>query len=81
MLATPRGHLQSQSDGDHRVRVAIGNGLRLDIWQQFQERFAIPQIGEYYAATECNVVFYNFFHKKGAVGRMSPALVGAVIVV
>lgn len=33
------------------VRLAIGNGLRPDIWEEFQKRFNIPRIGEFYAAT------------------------------
>src|SRR4029453_9423029 len=38
----------------HRVRVCIGNGLRPEIWEQFQERFGIPKIIEFYGATEGN---------------------------
>jgi fatty-acyl-CoA synthase len=55
---------------DHRLRLACGNGLRPDIWQEFQSRFAIPQILEFYAATEGNVTLFNFEGKPGAVGRI-----------
>ena len=27
---------------DHQVRAITGNGLRPEIWQEFQARFAIP---------------------------------------
>ena len=54
----------------HRLRLACGNGLRADIWQQFQQRFAIPHVAEFYAATEGNVSFYNWEEKPGAVGRV-----------
>ena len=36
-------------------RIAIGNGLRPEIWEQFQERFNVPEIGEFYGATEVTV--------------------------
>jgi len=54
----------------HRLRLACGNGLRPDIWQDFQTRFRIPRILEWYAATEGNAVFFNFDQKVGAVGRI-----------
>ncbi len=54
----------------HRLRLACGNGLRPDVWPQFQQRFAIPQIIEFYAATEGNVSLFNFEGKQGAVGRL-----------
>ena len=54
----------------HRLRLACGNGLRADIWQQFRQRFAIPHLAEFYAATEGNVSFYNWEEKPGAVGRV-----------
>ena len=33
----------------HRLRLACGNGLRPDVWPEFQHRFRIPQIVEFYA--------------------------------
>jgi fatty-acyl-CoA synthase len=54
----------------HRLRLACGNGLRPDIWPQFQRRFRIPRIIEFYAATEGNVSMFNFDGKEGAVGRL-----------
>lgn len=32
----------------------FGNGLRPQIWKQFQDRFGIKQISEFYGATEGN---------------------------
>ena len=55
-------------DRDHTIRAAIGNGLRPDIWREFQERFAIPRIIEFYGATEGNTVMVNLDGKVGAVG-------------
>lgn len=54
----------------HKIRICSGNGLRPDIWEAFQERFQIPQILEWYAATESNAVFFNFDAKVGAIGRI-----------
>jgi fatty-acyl-CoA synthase len=54
----------------HRLRLACGNGLRADVWERFQTRFAIPRILEFYAATEGNFSLYNVEGKVGAVGRV-----------
>ena len=54
----------------HRLRLACGNGLRPDIWQEFKERFRIPHILEFYAATEGNVTMFNFEGRPGAIGRI-----------
>jgi fatty-acyl-CoA synthase len=56
-------------DSDHRIRLAIGNGLRPDIWEEFQSRFGIDEIIEFYGATEGNTVFVNLDGKVGSVGR------------
>lgn len=43
----------------HRVRLAVGNGLRPAIWEEFTQRFGVRQIGEFYGATECNCSIAN----------------------
>jgi fatty-acyl-CoA synthase len=58
----------------HRLRIAIGNGLRADVWPAFQERFHIPRILEFYGATEGNVSLMNTRGRVGAVGRLPWAL-------
>ena len=58
------------SDRAHRIRMAVGNGLRPDIFAAFQARFAIPHVLEFYAATEGNVALFNFDSHPGAVGRL-----------
>lgn len=58
----------------HRLRIACGNGLRSDVWESFQLRFAIPRILEFYAATEANFSLYNCEGKPGAIGRIPPFL-------
>jgi fatty-acyl-CoA synthase len=64
----------SEFEGRHRLRLACGNGLRGDIWQAFQARFAIPRILEFYAATEGNFSLFNVEGKVGAIGRIPPLL-------
>ena len=58
----------------HRIRLCSGNGLRPDIWEKFQRRFCIPQILEFYAATEASFSLYNCEGKFGAIGRIPPFL-------
>jgi fatty-acyl-CoA synthase len=61
---------QQPREKQHRLRLCCGNGLRADVWQKFQDRFAIPKILEFYAATEGNVSLYNVEGKVGAIGRV-----------
>jgi fatty-acyl-CoA synthase len=61
-------------DTAHRIRLACGNGLRPDVWEAFKTRFRIPQILEFYAATEGNVTLFNYEEKVGAIGRVPPFL-------
>jgi len=58
----------------HRLRLACGNGLRAEVWTPFLERFAIPQVLEFYAATEGNFSLYNVEGEPGAIGRIPPFL-------
>jgi fatty-acyl-CoA synthase len=60
---------ESVREQQHRLRLACGNGLRADVWEKFQRRFAIPRILEFYGATEGNVSLYNVEGKVGAIGR------------
>jgi len=70
LLKAPNSEFESR----HRLRLACGNGLRGDIWEAFQARFSIPQILEFYAATEGNFSLYNVEGKPGAIGRIPPLL-------
>ncbi|KAL7883676.1 hypothetical protein SRHO_G00013340 [Serrasalmus rhombeus] len=62
------------SEQGHRVRLAVGNGLRPSVWEAFMERFGIKQIGEFYGATECNCSVANMDGKVGACGFNSRIL-------
>jgi fatty-acyl-CoA synthase len=64
-----------REETEHRIRMCCGNGLRPDIWDEFKTRFRIPQILEFYGATEGNVSLFNVEGKPGAIGRIPPFLV------
>ena len=59
-------------DKDNKVRLAFGNGLRPDIWNKFKERFDVPEICEFYAATEGAGGAWNLSRNdftKAAIGK------------
>ncbi|XP_047009489.1 long-chain fatty acid transport protein 2 isoform X1 [Ictalurus punctatus] len=60
-----------ETDRQHTVRMAIGNGLRTDIWQEFQRRFGVKHIKEFYGASDGNIGFLNYTGKVGAVGKVN----------
>ncbi|XP_060078888.1 long-chain fatty acid transport protein 1-like [Ylistrum balloti] len=64
LLAQPHRNFDRQ----HKVRLMFGNGLRPQIWQEFQDRFGVQQMGEFYGATEGNCNTLNPDNKVGAVG-------------
>ncbi|XP_071783781.2 long-chain fatty acid transport protein 1-like [Centroberyx gerrardi] len=62
------------SEVHHQVRVAMGNGLRPCVWEEFVQRFRIRRVGEFYGATECNCSLINIDGKVGACGFNSRIL-------
>lgn len=73
LLAVP----PQKKDAVNNVRIAIGNGLRPEIWPEFQKRFGVPEIGEFYGATEGNTSLANHCttpEAQGAVGHMGGLL-------
>ncbi|KAF4973128.1 hypothetical protein FSARC_472 [Fusarium sarcochroum] len=59
-------------DKKHNVKVAFGNGLRPDIWNEFKDRFGIECVCEFYAATEGTFATFNLSKNDltaGAIGR------------
>ncbi len=59
-----------EGERDHKLRLAFGNGLRPDVWPEFQDRFRIPNILEFYGSTEGNVSVFNLDGKAGSIGRV-----------
>ncbi|XP_062848119.1 hsFATP2a_ACSVL_like domain-containing protein [Trichomycterus rosablanca] len=62
---------KKDNDREHNVRIAIGNGVRADIWKEFLNRFGNIYVRELYAATEGNIGFINYTTKVGVVGRVN----------
>jgi fatty-acyl-CoA synthase len=60
----------SPEERAHKIRLCLGNGLRPDIFATFQQRFAIAQVIEFYAATEGNAALWNLDSHPGSVGRL-----------
>ncbi|XP_015341987.1 long-chain fatty acid transport protein 6 [Marmota marmota marmota] len=58
-----------EEEKDHQVRLAVGNGIRSDVWRQFLDRFGNIKMCELYGATEGNISFMNHTGKIGSVGR------------
>lgn len=68
----------SDAERDNPVRVAVGNGLRADVWEPFAERFDIPNIREFYSATEAPGVIFNLTGKVGSVGHVPMRRLGSL---
>jgi fatty-acyl-CoA synthase len=64
----------SPSDRTVKLKLAFGNGLRPEVWEDFQARFGVERIMEFYGSTEGNVSMFNFDGQPGAIGRVPPYL-------
>ncbi|XP_023972713.1 long-chain fatty acid transport protein 5 isoform X3 [Physeter macrocephalus] len=62
---------QRPEDRTHKVRLAIGSGLRAEVWETFQQRFGPIRIWEVYGSTEGNGGFVNYPGRRGAQGKTS----------
>merc|ERR1719341_1023924 len=50
LFATPENEFEKK----HKLRLMFGNGMRPQVWQNFQDRFGVAKICEYYGSTEGN---------------------------
>ena len=66
LLSTP----PHPKEKDHKLKWAMGNGLRPEVWPGFVGRFNIPNVIEFYGATEGNVSLISVNGPVGAVGRV-----------
>ncbi|XP_003404511.1 long-chain fatty acid transport protein 6 [Loxodonta africana] len=60
---------KQEGEKDHQVRLAIGNGVRSNVWREFLDRFGNIKMCELYGATEGNISFMNHTGKIGSLGR------------
>ncbi|OJD18815.1 hypothetical protein AJ78_01222 [Emergomyces pasteurianus Ep9510] len=72
LLAAPA----SPYDRSHSVTHAFGNGLRVEVWDKFKERFGVEEIRETYCATEGIAKFDN--HGRGAAGAGKIGFAGPI---
>ncbi|KAL1935617.1 hypothetical protein VTP01DRAFT_4757 [Rhizomucor pusillus] len=60
----------------HRVRLIYGNGMQADVWRKMRDRFEIPDILEFYGATEGIGGFHNY--NRGEYGLGSVGIYGPI---
>jgi acyl-CoA synthetase (AMP-forming)/AMP-acid ligase II len=58
----------------HKITRVTCAGMRENIWNEFQERFAIDKIFEFYGGTETNVACLNLEGRPGMLGRLWPLM-------
>lgn len=68
----------SELERNNPLRVAVGNGLRADVWEEFARRFQIASIREFYSATEAPGIIANLTGKVGSVGHVPFRRLGAM---
>ncbi|NWW86013.1 S27A3 protein, partial [Rhynochetos jubatus] len=51
---------QCPGEREHGLRLAVGSGLRPDVWRSFLQRFGAIRIVETYGMTEGNVTLFNY---------------------
>lgn len=59
-----------EDERNNTIRVAVGNGMRPDVWEAFRDRFGIKHIREFYGATEAPGLIINLSDKAGSIGRL-----------
>lgn len=66
LLAVP----PSPRDREHPLRLLVGNGMSRVVWAGLKARFGIPEIAEFYAASEFPGSIVNLTGKLGSVGHV-----------
>ncbi|MBW2459186.1 MAG: long-chain-acyl-CoA synthetase [Deltaproteobacteria bacterium] len=66
LLNTP----EHEAERANTLRIAVGNGLRSEVWERFADRFGIPMIREFYSATEAPGILLNLTGKVGSIGLL-----------
>lgn len=63
----------------HKLKFAVGNGLRPEVWDDFQDGFKIPAVLEFYGATEGNGALINYSAASDKASRGAVGRVGAIL--
>ena len=59
----------SENDKNHTLKKMLGLGLRKKIWEEFQARFQVDNIYEFYGSTEGHRPLFNVEGVPGMIGR------------
>ncbi|MEJ7891165.1 MAG: AMP-binding protein [Solirubrobacteraceae bacterium] len=63
----------TRAERHHPVRLLLGSGMPVGLWERVQSRFAPARVVEFYASTEGEAILVNLTGAKpGAVGRPLP---------
>jgi acyl-CoA synthetase (AMP-forming)/AMP-acid ligase II len=62
-----------ENDADNPLKYILGNGMRADYWEEFQNRFGIEKIIEVYGATEGVGGLSNLKGVPGMIGNLKTA--------
>ncbi len=64
--------MQPARDDDrrHRLRLLVGNGMHASVWAELQRRFGVPEVREFYAASEFPGAIVNLTGKVGSLGHL-----------
>ncbi len=60
----------TEAEKNNTLRVAVGNGMRSDVWPEFVSRFGIGTVREFYGATEAPGLIVNLTGRVGSIGRV-----------
>lgn len=64
----------SEAEQAHKMTRGLGNGMRPDVWRQFENRTGIKQLFEFYGSTEGNISLINLDGTIGSVGCVPPII-------
>ena len=59
-------------DKKHKIKAALGSGLRYDIWPKMKPRFGDFWMFEIYGSTEGNVQLANILNDESCICRLTP---------
>ncbi|OAF68685.1 hypothetical protein A3Q56_03557 [Intoshia linei] len=67
-------NIDTKNTNLNSIRIALGNGLKKDIWEKFQIKYNIKRIFEFYGSTEGTASCLNFSGVVGSCGFVTKIL-------
>merc|ERR1711935_1227052 len=68
----------SEWDKKHKIKAALGSGLRYDIWPKMAPRFGDMWMFEIYGSTEGNIQLANILNDESCICRLTPMMKAAL---